>query len=127
MASIPTILYVQGDDMPTITLHIRDKNTAADGMTLDSAEPSTWKPIDLTSCQVTAQIREKGGYVVDDIGAVVLDAPTGRIYLDVDSSAFFAQNPGNYETEITVTFPNGDKQTVYDFLPIKVRERFQKG
>lgn len=127
MASIPTINFVQGDDMPTVTLRIRDKNTPKDGAVLDATDSSTWKPVNLTGAQITVDVREKGGYITDTFGAAIIDAADGRVYLSLPEDPVFLQTAGNYEAEITVKFPNDAQQTVYDLLPMKVRERFSKG
>ena len=84
-------------------------------------------PVNLTGAQITVDVREKGGYITDTFGAAIIDAADGRVYLSLPEDPEFLQAAGNYEAEITVKFPNDAQQTVYDLLPMKVRERFSKG
>lgn len=125
MATTTVIDFVQGDDLPTITAFLRDKNTAKVGAVLDPDNQDTWAPIGLLGCIVQVQIAEKGGLVVDTFDASVIDVDTARILLPIPADAAFAQQPGVYQAEITIKFPTRNQQTVYELLQIKVRERLQ--
>lgn len=125
MAYSDTIPFVQGDDLPTITAYIRDKNTAASGRILDSEDEATWAPVPLANTVLTVAVREVGGVeVIDSFPAAIIDIETSRILLVIPPSAAFAQVAGTYEAEITITFQGGLQQTIYDWLKFKVRERF---
>lgn len=127
MSTATTINFVQGDDLPTITAYLRDKNTAKEGAILDPDNPDTWAPINLAQCTIRVQVREKGGYIVDTFNAAIIDLALSRVLLSVPLDAKFPQVAGSYEAEITIKFPGGSQQTIYDLLPIKVRERLQVG
>ena len=127
MTTATTINFVQGDDLPTITAYLRDKNTAKEGAVLDPDNADTWAPINLAGCTIRVQVREKGGYVIDTFNAAIIDLALSRVLLSVPLDAKFPQTAGSYEAEITIKFPGGSQQTIYDLLPIKVRERLQLG
>ena len=127
MTTATTINFVQGDDLPTITAYLRDKNTAKVGAVLDPDNPDTWAPINLAGCTIRVQVREKGGFIVDTFNAAIIDLALSRVLLSVPPDAKFPQTAGSYEAEITIQFPGGSQQTIYDLLPIKVRERLQLG
>lgn len=127
MSTATTINFVQGDDLPTITAYLRDKNTAKVGAILDPDNPDTWAPIKLAGCTIRVQVREKGGYIIDTFNAAIIDPAESRVLLSVPSDANFPKTAGSYEAEITISFPGGSQQTIYDLLPIRVRERLQLG
>lgn len=126
MAYYDTINLVAGDDKPELNFTLRDSNTAAEGMTLDEDDPTTWLPIDLTNQTVTVHFRALGG-------DTVLDSITcGRHTPYTEGKCFMQWNPttldvdaGTYEGEIELTdVVDHKKQTVFDKLKFKVRDDF---
>ena len=116
------IKLVQGDDLPGISFHIRDSNHAAEGVELDRKDPSTWRPVNLAGCTITAAVSLAGQYLqIDTIPVSVLQAPIGEVLLHLHDRPFMAKS-GQYSCEVTVTFSSG-QQTVYDTLTLDVRER----
>ena len=125
MAIGGTVLFVQGDDLPTITLSLRDRNTPAPGRVLDPSDSDTWAPLQLEGATIKADVRAKGGTeIVDVISAEIIDRPTARIRLLIPTGASFTAASGDYEVELTITYDYGSQQTVYDWLLFKVRARF---
>lgn len=125
MAIGGTVLFVQGDDLPTITLNLRDRNTPLSGRVLDASDPDTWAPLQLEGATIKAEVRAKGDTeIVDVISAEIIDRPTARIRLLIPIGAAFTVASGDYEVELTITYDYGSQQTVYDWLLFKVRARF---
>lgn len=119
-----TIRLVQGDDLPGIMLVIRDARTAAAGQELDKKDPTTWAPVNLTGCVVSAQVSRLGDTVgLEAIPCFVSQAVSGQVLITLQQ-AVFIQDAGLYQIEITVDFPQG-QQTVYDMLQLDVRERIR--
>lgn len=117
-----TIKLVQGDDLPGVTMTIRDSNLAVEGSDLDRKDTSTWRPVDLTGSYLSALVTRVGESVgIDRPFVAPVDASKGKIVLHI-SDCTFMENPGEYECEITVAF-GGGQQTVYDRLTFEVRER----
>lgn len=127
MAIAQKIPMVRGDTLPGITFVIADKNTPKDGMELDPRDPSTWRPVDLTNATVNAKIRKEGARAgeapLDDISLTIVSAADGEVLL-VIADANFKESAGLFEVEVTVSYPSGDQQTLYDWLAFDVRERF---
>ena len=125
MAIGGTVLFVQGDDLPTITLSLRDRNSAMSGRVLDASDPDTWAPLPLEGATIKAEVRAKGDTeIVDVLSAEILDRATARILLLIPVGAAFTTASGDYEVELTITYAHGSQQTVYDWLLFKVRARF---
>lgn len=119
MASV--IKLVQGDDLPGVTVVIRDANKAAAGQELDKKDPETWAEVDLTGCTVRATVSASGANTkVDDI-AVFPDGGGALVLSLVDCT--FMDVVGEYDCEIAIWFPGAGQQTVYDFIKFSVRER----
>lgn len=117
-----TIKLVQGDDLPGVTMTIRDSNLAVEGSDLDRKDTSTWRPVDLTGSYLSALVTRVGENIsVDKLLVAPVDAVNGKIVLHI-SDCTFMETPGEYECEITVAF-RGGQQTVYDRLTFEVRER----
>ena len=124
MAVGGTVLFVQGDDLPTITLSLRDRNSALSGRVLDASDSDSWAPLRLADAVVTAKVRRKGDIeITDTLTATILDVAAARIMLEIPTGAVFAATAGDYEVELTVTYQYGSQQTVYDWLLFRVRER----
>ena len=124
MAVGGTVLFVQGDDLPTITLSLRDRNSALSGRVLDASDSDSWAPLRLADAVVTAKVRRKGDIeITDTLTATILDVAAARIMLEILTGAVFVATAGDYEVELTVTYQYGSQQTVYDWLLFRVRER----
>ena len=117
-----TIKLVQGDDLPGVTMTIRDSNLAVEGSDLDRKDSNTWRPVDLTGSYLSAAVTRVGENTrIDRPFLAMVDAAKGKIVMHL-SDCTFMENPGEYECEITISF-GGGQQTVYDRLTIEVRER----
>lgn len=117
-----TIRLVQGDDLPGVSLYIRDSNKAATGQELDRKDPSTWAPVNLTGAFLSTAVSELGvNQQIDTVVIALADAPNGKVIMHLDDSTFM-NNVGQYDCEITVQFPAG-RQTVYDRVIFDVKER----
>ena len=123
MAYSDTLNLVTGDTLPELTLTLRDSNTAATGRVLDSNDPSTWAPIDLTGAEVRVRIRELGSTSVKaTLLCSVSDPTAGKVITDFPTGTL--DTAGTFEAEVEVTFASGGIQTVYDLIKLKVRSDF---
>jgi hypothetical protein len=123
MAYSTTIPLVEGDTLPILYMNLKDSNEAAVGQTLDSTNPATWAPIDLTNSTVRLKVRAVGSTAIKaTIVGSVTDAANGRVAFQWSSAAL--DTAGTYEAEVEVTYLNGTIQTVYDLLKLKVRADF---
>lgn len=119
-----TIKLVQSDDLPGITLTIRDARKAVAGQELDKRDSATWAPVDLTGCSVAALVSEVGSAkAIESIPCFLSKPLVGEVLLTIRENTFLNIS-GQYQVELTVSFPDG-KQTVYDLLILDVRERIQ--
>lgn len=117
-----TIRLVQGDDLPGVSLYIRDSNKAAAGQELDRKDPSTWAPVNLTGAFLSTAVSVIGvNKQIDTVVIAIADAPNGKVIMHLDDSTFM-NSVGQYDCEITVRFPAG-QQTVYDRVIFDVKER----
>ena len=117
-----TIRLVQGDDLPGVSLYIRDSNKAATGQELDRKDPSTWAPVNLTGAFLSTAVSELGANKqTDTVVIAIADAPNGKVIMHLDDSSFM-NKVGQYDCEITVQFPAG-RPTVYDRVIFDVKER----
>ena len=117
-----TIRLVQGDDLPGVSFYIRDSNKGAAGQELDRKDPSTWAPVNLAGCSLRTAISPIGeDRQIDTAIIAIVDAAAGKVILHLDDCVFFDEI-GQYDCEVTVTFPNG-QQTVYDRIVFDVKER----
>lgn len=107
-----TIKLVQGDELPQITLTLRDDvgNAALD--------------LSAATTTVTIKFKLKGGTTtLSTITTTKLtDGSDGKVYFDF-SGGVLDVDPGEYEGEIVIDF-NGSVQTVYDTLNFRVRDNF---
>jgi len=118
-----TIDFVTGDELPIFEVTIKDQNTAAIGKTLNSADPDTWAPLDLTGKTVAALWRVAGSTDTPTsiTGSVQTPATVGRVNVSMGSGGFSAA--GRYEMEFQVTTTATSKiQTVPEKLLIDVRD-----
>ena len=123
MAYSDTIKLVVGDTLPELTFNLKDSNTAASGLTLDSENSTTWAPVNLTGGTVKLRIREVGKTTITSTITATISAPSaGTCTLIFPSSTWTAS--GTYEGEIEFTKSDGNIQTVQDFVKFKVRDDF---
>lgn len=117
-----TIKLVQGDDLPGVTLTIRDSNKAASGSDLDRKDTATWAPVDLVGANVTALVSVSGeSSAIEPVEVIVVSPSVGEVMLLFRNTSFQSE-VGSYQIEISVAMPAG-RQTVYDMLFVDVRER----
>lgn len=117
-----TIKLVQGDDLPGVTLTIRDSNKAASGSDLDRKDTATWAPVDLVGANVTALVSVSGeSSAIEPVEVIVISPSVGEVMLLFRNTSFQSE-VGSYQIEISVAMPAG-RQTVYDMLFVDVRER----
>ena len=124
MAYSETINLVVGDTLPELTVTLRDSNKAATGKTLDSEDPTTWDPIDLTGATVRMRIREVGTTDVDSTLTMVVVSPAtdGKATTNFPSGTLVKS--GVFEAEVEIEYSGGAKQTVHDLLKLKLRDDF---
>lgn len=123
MAYSETLDLVAGDTLPELTFTLKDSNKAAAGKVLDSQDPDSWDPIDLTDCAVRLRLRRVGSTEVLSTLTCTVDNPSAGTCI-TDFSGGGLDQAGIVEGEIEVTFPTGGKQTVYDLIRIRIREDF---
>lgn len=123
MAYLTTIDLVQNDQLPEIAVTLKDSNTAATGLTLDSDNPATFAPIDLSGGSVRLRIREVGKTtLLDNIIGTITDAVAGKATFVFSSSTL--STTGVLEGEIEITDSSSRTQTVVDLIKFKVRSQF---
>lgn len=123
MAYLTTIDLVQNDQLPEITVTLKDSNAAASGQTLDADNPDTFAPIDLSGGSVRLRIREVGKTtLLDNIIGTVTDATGGKATFVFGSSTL--STTGVLEGEIEITDSSSRTQTVVDLIKFKVRSQF---
>jgi hypothetical protein len=106
------IRLVRNDTRPAIVCTITDDTTGA--------------AINITGATVRLKFRAVG---VDTLTATLIgsvtDGPNGQVaFYPVTAPAMLQGEPGDYEGEIEITFPDSQIQTVYDLLKFKVRQDF---
>ena len=116
--------FVQGDTRPQLKFSVTD--------------PSTGEPIDLSTATVLFKMREVGSDVtkesipcvklagkVNEDETIDLSPPYdvsgagGRCAMNWTPTALDA--PGDFESELEITFNDGTVQTAYDFIKFTVR------
>ena len=124
MAYLGTINLVSGDNLPELTVTLRDSNAAAPGKRLDEDDPETWMPIDLNDRCVNMLIREQGGDLEHTLAMTVLAPPEdGRCTTIFPAGTL--DRAGLFEAEFEVINEfGGAKHTVYDLLKLRIREKF---
>ena len=105
------IRFVQGDTRPQIQVTLTDENTGA--------------AIDVTGATCRLKFRAAGSSsLLDTLTGTVLNGSSGTVVFAWNLASLNVE-PGDYEGEVEVTFPNnGGVQTVYELLKFKVREDF---
>lgn len=125
MAYYDTINVVAGDTKPEVNLTLKDKNTAASGMTLDPDDSDTWEVIDLSGATVRVYFRALGGSeILDTLNCTLVSGGSGGQCFMVWNSDTLDVDAGTYEGEIEITFSDGNVLTIFDKLKFKVRADF---
>jgi hypothetical protein len=112
MSTSEKIRLVRNDTRPAIVCTITDDKTGAS--------------IDITNAVVLLKFRAAGAETLTAtvVGAVT-DGPQGQVVFYPASAPEMLQGePGDYQGEIEITFPDGQIQTVYDLLRFGVRQDF---
>jgi hypothetical protein len=124
MAYSETLNLVTGDTLPELTFALKDSNSAATGQNLDSNNPDTWSPIGLVGTDVVRfRMRELGSSTVKNtITCTITDGTNGKVATNFPVGTL--DKAGTFEGEIEITFANGNVQTVYDLVKLKVRADF---
>lgn len=124
MAYSETLNLVTGDTLPELTFALKDSNAAASGKSLDSNNPDTWSPIGLVGTDVVRfRLRELGSSTVKStITCTITDGTNGKVATNFPAGTL--DKAGTFEGEIEITFANGNVQTVYDLVKLKVRADF---
>ena len=123
MAYSHTLDLVQNDTNPQLTVTLRDANKAAPGKVLDESDSSTWAVIAITGGQVRLKLRVQGA-------AEIKETLNGNITDGANRQATFLLQPttlytvGTLEGEIEFEDAEGNVQTVYDMIRIRVRAEF---
>jgi hypothetical protein len=106
------IRLVRNDTRPALVCNITDDTTGA--------------AIDITSAVVLLKFRASGTESLSaTVTGVVTDGPNGQVVFYPASAPEMLQGePGDYEGEIEITFPDSQIQTVYDLLRFKIRQDF---
>lgn len=122
-----TIDLVQGDDLPSIEITLRDSNKALDSNTvLDQGNPDTWAVLDLSAVtHVKLKYRRMGSTnLIDTIPFVIENPPTqGKITL-VWNLTSLDDGTGEYEGEIEILYTDGKFMTITDKMRFDVRGGF---
>lgn len=84
----------------------------------------TGDPIDLTNTAgVTGYFRAKGGTsVLTTITLTTVSATDGQVKIVWPQAALQNRDPGWYELEVELALTGGGRVTVYDLIPIYVRD-----
>ena len=126
MAYYKPIDLVKGDDLPLLNITLRDSNQADTGKTLSLTDPSTWKPLDITTVTAIVMKFRKIGTT-----APVTTLTCTRLLPYVDGviqmawgTATLDGTIGDYEGEIEITYNNGKVLTISDRFKFIVRDQF---
>ena len=123
MAYLTTIDLVQGDQLPEIEMTLKDSNTAAAGVVLDTDDPTTFAALDLSGGSVRMRVRTVGQTgLIDTLLATVTSPVDGKVTFIFDSDTL--ATTGVLESEIEFTDSAGRTQTVVDLIKFKVRSQF---
>tara|TARA_R100000541_G_scaffold47746_1_gene54772 strand:- start:15 stop:395 length:381 start_codon:yes stop_codon:yes gene_type:complete len=121
-----TIELVQGDDLPSIEITLRDSNKADTGKTLDQGDPTTWAPLDLAAVKfVKLKYRRVGSTNLIDTLPFIIEVPAtdGKITL-IWSGTVLDDGTGEYEGEIEIEYNDGKFFTITDKFKFVVRGGF---
>ena len=124
MAYYDTINLVKGDTMPELNLTLRHSNAAGIGQVLDTEDPSTWAPIDITGATVNLKFKALGATAIKSTIAMSMHLPytDGKVFTQWPVGVL--DTAGTFTGEVEVIYPSGAVQTVFDQLKFKVREDY---
>jgi hypothetical protein len=123
MAYLTTIDLVQGDQLPEIEITLKDSNTAAAGLILDTDDPTTFAALDLTNGSVRMRVRTVGQTaLIDTLLGTITNPTQGKVTFLFDSDTL--SSSGVLEGEIEFTDSSSRTQTVLDLIKFKVRSQF---
>jgi len=123
MAYLTTINLVQGDQLPEIEITLKDSNTAAAGLVLDTDDPTTFAALDLTNGSVRMRVRTVGQTaLIDTLLGTITNPTQGKVTFLFDSDTL--SSSGVLEGEIEFTDSSSRTQTVLDLIKFKVRSQF---
>jgi|TARA_R100000951_G_C2626091_1_gene176038 hypothetical protein len=123
MAYLTTIDLVQGDQLPEIEITLKDSNTAAAGLVLDTDDPTTFAALDLTNGSVRMRVRTVGQTaLIDTLLGTITNPTQGKVTFLFDSDTL--SSSGVLEGEIEFTDSSSRTQTVLDLIKFKVRSQF---
>jgi hypothetical protein len=102
------------------------RNDTRPALVCTITDDTTNQPIDITGATVRLKFRAVG---VDTLTATVVgavtDGPAGQVaFYPASAPEMLEGEPGDYEGEIEITFPDSQIQTVYDILRFKIRQDF---
>lgn len=120
-----TIKLVRGDVGGELTLTLKDSNKAAEGATLDSNDPDTWAPLDLTDISsAVLKFRANGSSEVKTTVSMYRVEPftSGELFLQWPADAL--DTAGIFNAEVEITYLSGQVLTVYKELRFQVREDY---
>ena len=106
------IRLVRNDTRPALVCTITDDHTN--------------QPINITGATILLKFRQAGATTLTaTVTGAVTDGPAGEVVFYPASAPEMLQGePGDYEGEIEITFPDSQIQTVFDLLKFRIREDF---
>ena len=106
------IRLVRNDTRPALVCTITDDRSKA--------------PVNVSGATVRLKFRAMGELTLQaTIVGFVTDGPAGQVaFYPATAPEMLQGEPGDYEGEIEITFPDGQIQTVYDLLRFKIRQDF---
>ena len=106
------IRLVRNDTRPALVCTITDETTGA--------------AVNITGATVRLKFRAAGAETLTAtvIGSVTNGVGGQMAFYPATAPAMLAGEPGDYEGEIEITFPDAQIQTVYDLLKFKIRQDF---
>ena len=126
MAYYKPIDLVKGDDLPLLNITLRDSNDPDTGKVLSLTDPSTWKPLDLTTMTAVVMKFRKIGTTTP-----LITITCSRLLPYVDGVIQMAWGTtsldgaiGDYEGEIEITYNNAKVLTIADKFKFIVRDQF---
>jgi len=126
MAYYKPIDLVKGDDLPLLNITLRDSNDPDTGKVLSLTDPSTWKPLDLTSMTAVVMKFRKIGTTTPLITITcsrLLPYVDGVIQMSWGTTSLDGAI-GDYEGEIEITYNNAKVLTIADKFKFIVRDQF---
>tara|TARA_R110000796_G_scaffold53656_4_gene125953 strand:- start:2578 stop:2958 length:381 start_codon:yes stop_codon:yes gene_type:complete len=126
MAYYKPINLVKGDDLPLLEITLRDSNEPVAGTVLSLTDPTTWKPLDLTTM---TNVRMKFRKIGTTTPVHTITASRLLPYIDGVVSMAWALTTldgeaGDYEGEIEITYANAKVLTIADKFKFIVRDQF---